>query len=106
MLFRSLHGGPAMTDLHDSFATLRRPRLLIRAARCGLGEYNRARDLKRLMRLAEAPAPEAALRALIAEEAVLEAYRREGCAQYDLAHHIELLIAMMAEARLLPRPGA
>ncbi|MFC5738096.1 DUF6477 family protein [Sinirhodobacter huangdaonensis] len=95
-----------MTDLHDSIATLRRPRLLIRAARCGQGEYNRARDLKRLMRLAEAPPPEAALRALIAEEAVLEAHRREGCAQYSLARHIELLIAMMAEARLLPRPGA
>jgi len=86
-----------MTDLHDMLATLRRPRLLIRAARCGQGDYNRARDLKRLMRLAQTPAP---------EEATLEAHRRRGGAQYSLARHIELLIAMMAEARLLPRAGS
>lgn len=95
-----------MTDLHDMLAALRRPRLLIRAARCGQGDYNRARDLRRLMRLAQVPTPEAALRALIAEEAALETHRREGSAGYNLARHIELLIAMMAEARLLPRAGA
>lgn len=95
-----------MTDLHDMLATLRRPRLLIRAARCGQGDYNRARDLKRLMRQTQVPTPEEALRALIAEEATLEAHRREGGAQYNLTRHLELLIAMMAEARLLPRPGA
>lgn len=95
-----------MTDLHEILATLRRPRLLIRAARCGQGDYNRARDLRRLMRLTQVPTPEAALRALIVEEATLEAQRREGGAQYSLTRHIELLIAMMAEARLLPRAGA
>lgn len=92
-----------MTDPIDLIATLRRPRLLIRAARFGQSDYNRNRDLKRLIHAPVAPPPETALRRLIAEEEVLEASRREGAAAYSLMRHIELLIAMMAEARLLPR---
>ncbi|KFE34960.1 DUF6477 family protein [Thioclava atlantica] len=84
---------------------LTRPRLLVRAARFGLRDYNRRRDLKRLMRLADPPHPEAALRQLMAEEDALEQARRAGEATYSFARHIELLIAVMAEARLLPRPA-
>jgi len=92
-----------MTDLVRLLSDLRRPRLLIRAARFGLAEYNRTRDLARLMRTAAVPAPERALAALIATEAELEETRRAGAAGYSLARHIDVLIAMMAEARLLPR---
>ena len=84
---------------------LRRPALLIRAARAGLVEYNRARDLKRLMRLPHPPPPERALDALLTEEAVLEETRKAGDARYSVARHIEVLIAMMAEVRMLPRPA-
>lgn len=93
-----------MTDLFTLISALRRPRLLIRAARFGQTDYNRSRDLKRLMQTPVAPPPEAALRALMEQEAVLEASRQEGAAGYSLLRHIELLIAMMAEARLLPPP--
>ncbi len=92
-----------MTDLLNQLNTLRRPRLLIRAARFGQADYNRNRDLKRLMQTAEVPPPDRALRVLFAAEAELEHARREGEAGYSLMRHIELLIAMMAEARLLPR---
>lgn len=93
-----------MTDLLSLISELRRPRLLIRAARFGLSEYDRSRDLRRLMRLPTVPAPEQALASLIAEEARLEECRRDGDAGYSLARHIEILIAMMGETRLLPRP--
>ncbi len=93
-----------MSDLLSMVRELRRPRLLIRAARAGLAEYNRNRDLKRLMRLAETPTPGRALGALLAEEERIEATRQAGDASYSFIHHIELLIAMMAEARLLPGP--
>ncbi len=86
-------------------AGLRRPALLIRAARAGTVEYDRNRDLKRLMRLPHAPAPERALDALLNEEAMLEETRRSGDGRYSVARHIEVLIAMMAEVRLLPRPA-
>ncbi|MCU9846894.1 DUF6477 family protein [Defluviimonas sp. WL0024] len=94
-----------MSDLLSLVSELRRPRLLIRAARAGLAEYNRSRDLRRVIRVADTPAPERALSALLAEEERLEATRQAGDASYSFIRHIEVLIAMMAEARLLPQPG-
>jgi hypothetical protein len=91
-----------MTDLLQLVCDLKRPRLLIRAARAGLVDYNRKRDLKRLMRTSEAPSPGRAVAALLAEEERLEDIRRRGDATYSFARHIDVLIAMMAEARLLP----
>ncbi len=96
---------PATHPLAALVTGLRRPALLIRAARAGLVEYNRNRDLKRLMRLPHPPAPERALDALLAEEALLEETRKAGGGRYSVARHIEVLIAMMAEVRLLPRPA-
>ncbi|MFN6952398.1 MAG: DUF6477 family protein [Albidovulum sp.] len=95
-----------MSDLMSHLHNLRRPRILVRAARAGLAEYNRARDLCRLMRTASAPAPETALGVLVEEEARIEATRRAGDASYSFVRHIEILIAMMAEIRLLPRGEA
>ena len=95
-----------MSDLLSVVSELRRPRLLIRAARAGVAEYNRNRDLKRLMRTAEAPTPDRALSALMAEEERIEATRQAGDASYSFLRHIDVLIAMMAEARLLPRVGS
>lgn len=92
-----------MTDALTLLATLRRPRLLIRAARLGLADYNRERDLKRVMRTPAAPPTKAAVDKLMAVEAELEINRCEGGASYSVARHVEVLIALMAEARLLPR---
>jgi hypothetical protein len=99
-------GDTAMTDLLALVTHLKRPRLLIRAARLGQLDYNRDRDLRRLMRMPAAPNPEQALARLLAEEERLEAERREGDAGYNLPRHIEVLIAMIAEVRLLHRPAA
>ncbi len=88
-----------VTDL----SSVRRPRLLIRAARFGLADYVRERDLKRLLKTASPPAPATALRRLMAAEAEMEETRRAGDAGYSAARHVELLIALMAEAGLLAR---
>lgn len=92
-----------MTDFVAILKDLRRPRLLIRAARHGLTEYHRDRDLKRLMRSGALPSPDRALRVLLEEEAEMEQTRTAGDARYSIARHIEVLIALMAESRLLPR---
>lgn len=93
-----------MTDFHALLADLRRPRMLIRAARCGLGDYRRERDLRRLID-GVAP-PERSLTRLLSEEERIEAIRRSGDAAYPVARHIEVLIALMGEVRLLPRLDA
>ncbi|MEX1661806.1 DUF6477 family protein [Thioclava sp. 15-R06ZXC-3] len=94
---------PLIPDLHQSLAALRRPQLLVRAARFGAQEYNRKRDLKRLLRVPVLPRPTAALSQLIEIETEQDALRRAGEASYSLTHHIDLLIAVMGEARLLAR---
>jgi len=86
--------------------SLRRPRILVRAARFGLHDYCRERDLKRLMHLPFTPAPEKALDGLIVQEEALEATRKAGDASYSVARHVEVLIALLAEASLLPRPDS
>ena len=92
-----------MKDLRDLVTALRRPRLLVRAARLGVADYNRERDLRRLMRVQAAPAPGRAVAELIEVESHLESTRRAGDASYSALRHVEILIALMAEVRLLPR---
>ncbi len=95
---------PAKADPLSVIAALRRPRLLIRAARAGLGDYDRTRDLRRLVRTTEVPGPDAALRRLLDEEGRLEATRQAGDASYSMTRHVDVMIAVMAEAATL-RPA-
>ena len=88
-----------MSDCCFTLANLRRPRLLMRAARFGLGDYRRDRDLRRLVKLTGSPRD--TLPHLIRIEERLEATRLSGDVTYSIAHHIDVLIALLAEARLL-----
>lgn len=90
-----------MSDYCKTLAALRRPRLLMRAARFGLGDYRRDRDLRRLIH--QSGSPEVTVPSLLSAEEELEATRQAGDASYSVARHIEVLIALLAEARLLRR---
>ena len=92
-----------MTDFRALLAELRRPALLLRAARLGLEDFQRDRDLRRLLRQDTVSGPEKTLPRLIQAEEQLEEVRRAGDASYSLNRHVEVLIALMAELRLLPR---
>lgn len=92
-----------MPNIHSFLATLRRPRLLVRAARHGLADYNRKRDLARLTGQSTRANSATIVENLIAQEEHFEEVRKSGDATYRAAQHIELLVALMAECRLLPR---
>ncbi len=92
-----------MTDFRSLMNDLRRPALLLRAARLGMQDYQRDRDLKRLLRIETAAGPDKTLPPLIDEEERLEAVRKAGDASYSLNRHIEVLIALLGEANLLPK---
>lgn len=95
---------------------LRRPRLLMRAARIGLQDYRRDRDLRRILPQAlfsalKSASPEVALvmmaqqgaamlEWLTEEEVRIEATRRAATADYSPLRHIEVMIALLAELRL------
>jgi hypothetical protein len=93
-----------MSDIRVILANLRRPRLLMHAARFGLGDYRRDRDLRRLASLTGTP--EQTVETLLSVEEGLEETRLAGDAGYSVARHIEVLIALLAEARLLRRVPA
>ncbi len=90
-----------MQDILGRVESLKRPPLLVRAARFGLDDYNRAGQLPRLLRCLAAPRSGEAILRLLDLEADLEDLRQERAAEYSVARHVEVIIALMAEARLL-----
>jgi hypothetical protein len=90
-----------MQDILGRVEGLKRPPLLVRAARFGLDDYNRAGQLPRLLRTLATPRSGEAILRLLDIEADIEERRTAHAADYSVARHIEVIIALMAEARLL-----
>lgn len=90
-----------MTPELDALSTLRRPRLLVRAARFGLADYMRERDLKRAFPGTPLPPDGTLVPELMKREAEMEARRQTGAADYSAARHVHVLTVLMAEARRL-----
>jgi hypothetical protein len=90
-----------MCNLTDSLTRLRRPRLLLEAAGEGLALYERRRDLRRMLRVAIPATPGRALDLLLPIEAALEERRQTGDSNYAITRHVDVLTAVLAEARSL-----
>lgn len=90
-----------MQDILSMLNALRRPRILIRAARHGAQDYNRDRHLQRILGYGSLPRHAAAVMRLIEVEAQVNDQRLAGDAAYSVTRHLDLLIALMGEARLL-----
>lgn len=94
---------PQTLQTLERFSGLRRPRLLIRAARFGLMDFRRERDLRRILGEGMVPTGAVTMGRLLDLEEMLDEMRRTGNAAYRPARHVEVLIAVMAEARLMTR---
>lgn len=81
--------------------SIRRPMLLIRAARAGQQGWRRKRDLRALLRSDTLPEPQRILPVLRDLEERQNNARLDGAADYDLRRHVMLLIAILAETRAL-----
>lgn len=93
-----------MQDIHTRLSTISRPRLLISAARHGLADYDRVRHLGKMLGLTRVPSPGEAVMRLIDIEAHMDSCRVDGDGSYSVARHVDVLIALMAEAQLLRGP--
>jgi hypothetical protein len=80
---------------------LRRPPLLMRAARIGADDYRRGGHLPRLLGYGMLPRHGAALMKLMELENDLNAQRVSGNTSYSLIKHVDILIAMVGESRIL-----
>jgi hypothetical protein len=88
-----------MRDLQTQVKQLKRPGLLVRAARFSIDEYRRNRDLPRLLPDLSLSGFGPALMALLDAEYAVNLMRLAQDHDYSLLRHIELLTAIMAEAR-------
>lgn len=90
-----------MSDILHRLDHLRRPRLLIRAARIGAEEYRRDIHLPRLLGQGALPRHGLALARLMEIETVMNESRRAQEADYSTIRHVEVMIAVISEARIL-----
>lgn len=90
-----------VNDCLTMLQSLRRPSLLIRAARHGQADYRRERDLKRLIPFSRIPGPREAIVRLLEEEATLNETRKQGESHYDVLRHVQVMIALVGEAALI-----
>lgn len=90
-----------MKDILTALDGLRRPSLLIRAARIGAADYRRDAHLRAHFGYGALPRSAAALARLVEMEAEANQQRQSDRSRYSPARHVDLLIAMMGEARLL-----
>lgn len=90
-----------MQDIHSLLASLHRPRLLMRAARIGAQDYRRTAQLPRLLSYGALPRHGDALMRLVDIEANLEQQRTQNDASYNVVSHVDVLIAIVGEARAL-----
>lgn len=89
-----------MTDPLLRLNSLCRPKILVRAARIGSTSYNRRTSLRRLLPGETPPPPGQAFEVLFEREHQMDIARREGGAAYSAARHVEILSALIHEARL------
>lgn len=93
-----------MQDPLLRFQTLRRPRLLLEAARSGVHHYARDTHLARVLRGSthiENTRSAPALQALLEIEHTLDEARRRNATGYSYFRHVEVLIAAIVEADIL-----
>ena len=90
-----------MLDISARIAQLRRPKLLIKAARFGLDDYVRNMHLRRILKTDSIPRPAPALMQLLDIESSLNTARIEKQTTYSVARHVDVMIALMAEAQIL-----
>lgn len=90
-----------MLDISARIAQLRRPGLLIKAARFGLDDYVRTMHLRRILKTETIPRPAPAVMQLLDIESALNTARIEKQATYSVARHVDVMIALMAEAQIL-----
>ncbi|CTQ50576.1 DUF6477 family protein [Jannaschia donghaensis] len=92
-----------MCKISAELDQMRRPRLLVEAAANGTSLYRRRRDLRRMLRVAIPASPKAALEKLLPIEAALEDRRLSVDKNYSYPRHVDILVALMAEAHAFRR---
>lgn len=90
-----------MEDVLTQISRLKRPTLLVRTARHGIEDYNRLIHLRRILKTENLPGPGQAILKLMEQEELINTLRVTKRAEYSVAKHVELIVALMCEACIL-----
>ena len=90
-----------MQDILTRLRGIHRPAILVQAGTIGARNYRRGPALRRILGKAPPPRSAVVLVQLIDIEADLNARRKKTDAGYNLVRHIEVMIALIAEAAIL-----
>jgi hypothetical protein len=90
-----------MQDILTMLNAVRRPELMMRAARIGAQSYRQTAHLPRLLGYGVLPRHAPAVLRLMEMEAALEDMRTRDDASYSVVRHLDVLIALVGEARVL-----
>jgi len=89
-----------MSFICRTLTTLKRPKLLVQAARIGGVGYHRDRDLRRLIPGMPRNTDAEILESLTIQERCLHDARAAGATEYSLIRHVAVLSALIAELEL------
>ena len=95
-----------MEDILTIVSRLKRPTLLVRTARHGIEDYNRLVHLRRLLKSEALPGPGQAIVKLLELEATVNEQRLAERAEYSVARHVEVMVALMCETRIFKASAA
>lgn len=90
-----------MHDILGQLTRLKRPKLLVRAARIAAQSYRREHHLRPILGSSHLPRHAVALLRLSEIEAEMNAWREMRKADYSVTRHVNVLMALMAESRLV-----
>ena len=82
---------------HTHKLKMSRPSLLVKAARSGAARYQRDRDFPHHLRRPGPDDPDRIVKCLVDAEQDFDMERRAGTCTYDIAGHIAVLSALIAE---------
>ncbi|MGB0960212.1 MAG: DUF6477 family protein [Halocynthiibacter sp.] len=85
-------------DVFSVLETMKRPKILMLAARHRVADYTRDKDLRKLTRTDYMPGPSEALLLLISLEKSMNHKRVEQDGTYNVYRHVDVLGAILGEA--------
>lgn len=90
-----------MKDVISLVNGLKRPKLLVRASKFGADDYNRTYHLNRILNRNNTPKSGEAILQLLDIEDMCNTAREDKDPAYRLIQHVDVLIALIGETRLL-----
>ena len=92
-----------MSEFHSKLSTIKRPKILIKAAKIASRTYLRSRDLSGVLGYSHPTTDRSIRQQLFDLESSINQKRRLEDASYDLKTHVQVLSALLAEVTVEPQ---